>query len=294
MTLNAFFENHTIKGKDVYVVDDHHKALAAWALVRRAEADAPNLITIDHHTDTNEAFHSYAHWEAYRGHEKDQGVHRAGLVAQIDWRCDKSIAKAIVNLRHDEHIDAATYSGTLNNAFCIQLSDSRGTSSVEERAFVQSARENWPNPPTEPKPQRPMTYNATTNRIYPLPFECFIGCQSVPHNDDCRVRHSNEIIESRYLDDQLARGAEISSGFGLPNPESAPYILDIDLDAFHSRRAINPDDSSTFYRLIKNAVAITIATEAECVAEEWLDDADQITSDVLLEKLLSHISNALL
>lgn len=294
MPLNGFFEHRTIKGKDIYVVDDHHKALAAWALVRRTMPAAPNLITIDHHTDTNGAFHGYAYWETYNGRVKNAEVYRVGLVTQIDWRCDKSIANAIANLRHDEHIDAATCSDTLNNAFCIQLSDSRGTSSVEERAFAQSARENWPNPPTEPKPQRPMTYNATANRIYPLPFECFIGCQSMPHNNACHVRHSNEIIESRYLDDQLARGAEISSGFGLPNPESAPYILDVDLDAFHTRRAINPDDSSTFYRLIKNAVAITIATEAECVAEEWLDDADQITSDELLEKLLSHISNALL
>ena len=80
---------------------------------------------------------------------------------------------------------------------------------------------------------------------------------------------------------------------GLPQTELAPYILDIDLDAFHTRRAINPDDPSTFYRLIKNAVAITIATEAECVAEEWLDDPDPMTADELLKRLLCHIDNAL-
>ncbi len=51
-----FFELRTIHGKDVYVVDDHHKAMAAWSLIRRSSGDAPYLLTIDHHTDTEEAF----------------------------------------------------------------------------------------------------------------------------------------------------------------------------------------------------------------------------------------------
>lgn len=62
---------------------------------------------------------------------------------------------------------------------------------------------------------------------------------------------------------------------------------------FHTRRAINPEDPSTFYRLIKNAVAITIATEAECIEEEWLDAEGQINSDELLQELLGHINKAL-
>jgi hypothetical protein len=45
-----------MKGKQVFLVDDHHKVLAAWALIRRKLLAAPNLITIDHHTDTREAF----------------------------------------------------------------------------------------------------------------------------------------------------------------------------------------------------------------------------------------------
>lgn len=293
MPLNTLFKRHAIKGKDIYVVDDHHKALAAWVLVRRSLDATPNLITIDHHTDTHEAFLGYAHWEAYEGRVEDQEMFRVGLVARIDWRCDASVAEAICNLRHDEHIDAATCSGVLGDAFCIQLSDSGATPSVEQLAFEQSMGENWPNPPTVPKPQRPMTYEPAANRIYALPFNCFIGCQTRPHNDDCLVRQSDEIIEARYLDDQLARGSEISKCFGLPDLEATPYILDIDLDAFHTRRAINPEDPSTFYRLIKNAVAITIATEAECVEEEWLDDEDQMHSDELLQELLGHINKAL-
>ncbi len=184
MPLNVFFKRHAIKGKDIYVVDDHHKALAAWALVRRSLNAAPNLITIDHHTDTHEAFLGHAHWEAYEGRVEDQEEFRVGLVARIDWRSDTSVAEAIDNLRHDEHIDAATCCGALGDAFCIQLSDSEATPSVEQLAFEKSRSENWPNPPTVPKPQRPMTYAPAANRIYALPFECFIGCRARPHNDD--------------------------------------------------------------------------------------------------------------
>lgn len=293
MPLGTFFKHHAIKGKDIYVVDDHHKALAAWVLARRSLNITPNLITIDHHTDTLEAFLHHAHWEAHEGRIEDQEGFRIGLLAQIDWRSDVSIAETIGILRHDEHIDAASCSGVLGDAFCIQLSDSGATPSIEQLAFEKSRAENWPNPPTVPKPQRPMTYEPVTNRIYALPFDCFIGCQASSHNDDCRVRQSDEIIEARYLDDQLARGSEISRCFGLAGLEAAPYILDIDLDAFHTRRAIKPEDTSTFYRLIKNAAAITIATEAECVEEEWLDEGGQMSSDKLLQELLCHINKAL-
>ncbi|ACB33581.1 hypothetical protein Lcho_1312 [Leptothrix cholodnii SP-6] len=45
--------------------------------------------------------------------------------------------------------------------------------------------------------------------------------------------------------------------------------------------------------LIKNALSITIAIEAEGVNELWLDDADKMRSDDLLSELLAHIDKAL-
>lgn len=293
MALNQFFQRHSIKGKDVYVVDDHHKALAAWALVRRAIGAAPNLITIDHHTDTHEAFLSHACVEYHEGRVGDEEAFRLALTAEIDWRSDDSLSDAIGNLRHDEHIDAATCCGTLDNAFCIQLSDSGGTQSIEQLAVYNGRQANWLSAPAIPKPQRPMTYEAAPNRIYILSSDCFIGCEARPHNDACVARQSDEIIESRYLDDQLQRGAEISRCIGLADLEAAPYILDIDLDAFHSRRAISPKDPSTFYRLIKNAVAITVATEPDCVEDLWLDEQHRMAAAELLAELLAHIDRAL-
>jgi hypothetical protein len=293
MALNQFFQHHSIKGKDVYVVDDHHKALAAWALIRRSMERAPNLITIDHHTDTHEAFLSHAFVESQEGRVIDEEAFRLAQAAAIDWHSDDSLDAAIASLRHDEHIDAATCCGALDNAFCIQLSDSGGTQSVEQLAFHKDRQENWRNVPTLPKPQRPMTYEPAANRVYILSHDCFIGCEAMPHNDDCVARQSDEIIEARYLDDQLQRGAEISKFLGLSSLEAAPYILDIDLDAFHSRRAITPGDPTTFYRLIENAVAITIATEADCVEEEWLDEQDQMAAAELLTEMLAHIAKAM-
>jgi len=48
------------------------------------------------------------------------------------------------------------------------------------------------------------------------------------------------------------------------------------------------------YRQIKNAVTITIAiaTEAECIEEEWLNDEDQMNSNELLQDLSSGASMA--
>lgn len=293
MALSDEFEYRVIKGKCIYVVEAHHQALAAWALVRRASLQPPNLITIDHHTDTHVAFLGYAWMEHYEHRVNDEVALRKMLTAQIDWRDDASLQAAIAKLRHDEHINAAILSGILNQAYCIQLSDNSGFQSTEEEAFAADRHARWPAPPTLPVPVRPMTYAATAERTYVIPAPCYIGCTTKPHNDDCVTQHALEIIEARYLEDQLARGSEISRCFGLPNLEAASYILDIDLDAFHCRKAITPDDPSTLHRLIRNATAITIATEPECVKELWHDEEDRMDADELLAELMRHIDAAL-
>ena len=89
------------------------------------------------------------------------------------------------------------------------------------------------------------------------------------------------------------RAEEIRWCLGLANVEAEPYILDIDLDAFHSRRATNPEDGATFHRLIRNAQAITVATESECVEELWLYENDAMDSTELLAELVRHIGEAM-
>jgi len=291
MPLSTSYKHQQVCGKDVYMVDDHHQALATWALIRRRLGRAPNLITIDHHTDVHEAFLGHAHLETYESGGDAWALAR-DLVKRIDWQDDQSLLWAIEHLRHDEHIDAATLSGILNYAFCIQLSDHGGNPSIEQQAYDADRHARWPQPPTLPPPCRPMTYGDPENHVFVISHDCAIGCNRMPHNDDCVVEHGNMIIESIYLDDQLARGTEMSRCVGIPHLEREPYILDIDLDAFHSQQAIEPADLTTFYRLIRNAVAITVATEAECV-DELKFEGEAIDANILLTRLIEHIKVAI-
>lgn len=145
MPLSTLCKYQNACGKDVYIVDDHHCALVPWALIRRRLGRAPNLITIDHHTDVHEAFLGHAHLETYNG--GDAWALARKLVKRIDWQDDQSLIWTIEHLRHDEHIDAATLSGVLNYAFCIQLSDSGGNSSIEEEAYAADRQARWPSRP---------------------------------------------------------------------------------------------------------------------------------------------------
>jgi hypothetical protein len=294
MSLQNLFKRHEINGKSIFVVDDHHKVLAAWALERRRLGQAPNLITIDYHHDDSEAFWVRAQELVEEDESLDVEVVRKSLVDQIDWNSDESLAEAIAHLRYDEHIHAATQSGVLNAAFSIQLQDGDGYQSIEQETYE---RQRWENskaglpPSAEPVT---LTYKPSPERIYVVPYKCAIGCDKLVYDEECVSHHSLEIIESRYLADQLARAAKIGGDVGVPDVEAQPYILDIDLDAFRYRKAVNPDDPATFYRLIQNASIITIATEEKCVKELWRDHDDRMTSDQLLADVLRHIAIALI
>lgn len=257
-----FLDRRKIGGKPVYIVDDHHKALAAWAIERRKLAAAPYLITIDHHSDTDDAFRSHVFTAAYEDPSVNELAMAAELVAAIDWSSNDSVLEAIGRLRHDEHIHAATKSGTLTASFSIQLWDHDG-------------------------------YMVPEDGIYVVSHECAIGCQKKVYDDECVIHHALEIINAPYLEDQLRRIGEITLGLGYPSIESLPYILDIDLDAFHSIEAANPRDASTFRRLIRGALAVTIATEQECVEDLWADENNEPSCDLLLTAVIGHIVAAM-
>jgi hypothetical protein len=279
------FERIVIAGKNVYVVDDHHRVLGAWAEERQRLDVPPNLITIDHHTDVYEAFNSHASCAKWDDHDADEEAIRNAHIAMIDWKDGKSVLAAIELLKHDEHIHAATMSGVLHAAFCIQLSDGGGTPLEHVEAGKDESDGQLPD--------EPIASGANSARIYIIPFKCAIACHKPIYDDECKIHHAREIIETPYLDDQLSRGAEFARAIGMAGIESSPYILDIDLDVFHSSRAVHPADPSTFYRLIRNAIAVTIATEAECVKDLWQDESHVLTADELLAVVIGHIETAL-
>jgi hypothetical protein len=291
--LDDLFELREVRGKWVFIVDDHHKAFAAWAYLRRERANAPILISFDHHTDTLPAC---GHRAAVTHPNDDDAYHafRAEMVAKLGWSTDTEVLTSVAALKHDEHIDAAATCGILRASFSIQLSDMVGWLSVEQNAYYAELEKHWDGEEIPVQPKRPFSYKPPEHNVFVVGHECFIGCEARPHNDACEPVHASQIIESVYVEDQLARVADMARCIGIEGGiETVPYILDVDLDVFHTVASVHPQDAASFHRLIRGALAITIATEAEWVAEEWLDEERQLSSDELLVSLVQHIDQAL-
>ncbi len=108
----------------------------------------------------------------------------------------------------------------------------------------------------------------------------------------CYRRFRDQILGAEFLRCRLSRAAEICRLAGLDDLLAMPFILDIDLDSFNTRRAISPPNPSVFYDLIRAAYAITIALEPDCVSSCQLEGED-ISASWLEQQLLAHIYKAL-
>jgi hypothetical protein len=304
-SMTQYYETAIIGGKNVYIVEAHHFALFPWAEIRRNLRVAPTLITLDHHTDTMDAFRVHCAVKSNGNSEVSKAM-LENLTASIDWKSDETLRPTVNALRHDEHIHAAFLSGIISIAFAINLSDQ--TPSIEQinhRAAIATRYAERLNrakqgqclgsdlefPPLA-SPEPPYTYNRPDNGMFTIHSICSIGCEKLPHDDDCVIARDNEVLESIFLDHGLATAKCMAESVGMESAEASPYILDIDLDYFHSSEAINPQNPSTFYRLIRNAVAITVARESKCVDDLRHEDSD-VTANSLLERLLRHIEDAI-
>ena len=116
----------------IRVVEEHHHALAEWARYRRGCAEAPALLTFDHHTDTLPAFGRFAADEA----------ERRRLAAAFDYRDDASVEAALARLRHDEHIDLALRGGVVSRAVIIAHADHPGCANEKIRVACDRS---WPD-----------------------------------------------------------------------------------------------------------------------------------------------------
>jgi hypothetical protein len=253
----------TIGGKDVYIVESHHHVLQGWAEVRRSQGSALALLTLDHHTDTKAPFFNHRFWETHKGVGNDNQAAMQtmlpGMIAAIDWNDEDTVVAAIANLKHDEHIRTAIQAGIVSRAFVVNLSG-------ENRADAQ---------------------------VYETCSGCdAIGCTKPIHDHRCAQTRVDQVLESTYLDHELGKLNTMAQARGVPGAEAAPYILDIDLDYFHSEKAIDPDDAATFYRLVQGALAITIAIEARCV-KSLRCSGSKITGQSLLTRMQQHMQTAL-
>lgn len=253
-----------IAGKDVYIVKSHHHVLQGWAEVRRTQGSAPALLTLDHHTDTQEPFLRHSYWATHDPLKEtidERQAMQQTLVQAIDWTNDDAVEAAIGKLKHDEHIRAAIQAGILSRAFVVNFSSE--------------------------------THADAAGHVYATCSGCDgLGCTKPIHDDDCTQVRADQALESRHLDHELSQLNAMAQASGEPGVEAEPYVLDIDLDYFNSDKAIEPDDPATFYRLVQGALAITIATEPGCVVEERLEGSN-ITAESLLARMQQHLQTAL-
>ena len=130
-------EKREIRGKTVYIFEHHNIALTAWADVKTTHDEELILLTLDHHTDTHEAFIGWAYYT--NGHNTDnvEPIIEERL-ARVDWRDDQSLNEAVNDLRNDEQIDAAIRLGLFTFAFCFN-NQHTNTRSIEQEQFSN----NW-------------------------------------------------------------------------------------------------------------------------------------------------------
>ncbi|MQT73322.1 UPF0489 family protein [Pseudomonas helleri] len=280
-----------IDGKPVFTFDSHHEALLPWAQCARDLGVSPRLLTLDYHCDTRPAFigHSTVDLAAGAGDE-DWDSRAAVEVAKIDFRDEDTVREAILKLRFDEHISAAVQSGIVDIAFAIVGgSISNEYQSNEQRVAEAEWRERWQDEPWVPMPKAgaPYTYSIPDERIIELPH------QKVRARDQPPSRaYANMALESTFLRGRLDFIDIITKSSSVPGLFEVPFILDIDLDYFNTRTAVQPADHLVFHELIRRAEIITIAREPKCVTD-LQKRGEKLTSDWLETELKRHIREAL-
>jgi len=255
-------QHMVVEGKNVYIVENHAWAIAAWAEVRRDAIIAPLLISFDCHTDTFPAFTKYSVDIDGDFHTMKAKAIREDERKKIDFRLPSSVIEAAQKLANEEQIDAAIQSDILRCAFIVQYSDSGDETVPGDRIFI-------------------------------VPAGCAVDCSKLPHDDSCNRIHYDQAIESSYLKGKYRIIRKMAASISIHDVFETVYILDIDLDYFRTMKAINPDNASLFHMLIRCAKAITIATETDYVEMCKIDEDEPITSDRLLAILLDHIHYAL-
>lgn len=274
--MNRIFEKR-VENLDIYIAEKHHHVILPWAKVKRKNGGEDLLlISFDHHTDTHEPFLTYC--------QNDEEKMKQ-LIARINYDDDTSVNSAIVNLKHDEHIKTAIQSCIISKAFIISHSNTFDDipESIEEEERLKKVK-NWDKEYIEAivsgnsgiTPREKRHYRESD--IYMPPF--------LPEGMyEYSGEYDDVVLDDSFLEEKIATLNRMCPNIMDKNGQvKCKYILDIDLDYFHTMKSINPKSIEIFSKLVKGAEAITIAKEADCVELERTDE--RVTSEILLERLL--------
>ncbi|HEY1743770.1 MAG TPA: hypothetical protein VGG18_11440, partial [Granulicella sp.] len=218
---------------------------------------------------------------------EEEAAARQALLEQIDFQDNATVREAITRLQHEEHIQAATRLGIIDIAFVFSIEGTQ-TYSEEEQ---QQMDEFKTGKKSSPLPGRPHRYRLPESKIFIIPFGCHTGCTATAHDADCHRALSDQILESCLLERQIGIASEMSNSVRTVDLRAKPYILDLDLDTFHTHHSLTPDDAGLFHELISGALAVTIAIESEWTGDLWLENSAAPIDD-MLESLYSHIEGA--
>lgn len=279
--MNNLVEKRIIKDKPIFIFESHHFALYPWAWLRSQFKSAPLLFSLDHHTDTHIPFLNECYVDERIGHNSKLAKK---YVEEIDFRKMATIENAIKKLRNDEHIKTAIEADIIDKAFIISYNNTTDFPlSYEENKRV----ENWMEIhicDMEGK-EHPLK---KISRPFNYPNENIYIPSIYSSNTSEQIDLFNMAIETNFLREKFQIFSEMSPENVKLRGFTKKYILDIDLDYFHTQKSIKPYDNSFFIDLVKNAEIITIAKESVCIdlLKEEYGISDEIDSNYLLDKLL--------
>lgn len=271
------YSSKTIGGKTVYIVEEHHHALIPWGIERRTAAQPPVLITFDYHTDTRPAFLHYA-FLASDEDEQKAAILRNAMASAVNYNSNE-LHEHVVKLRNDEHIECAIKAGIISKAFVFTFEGNTTWSVQESRYWEDDSPQGVIRRAKTLPPEPPYTYDEPANKIF------------IIKTGGSGTESANRIINTGFLANKLAVAVPMAASAGINNLLEHPFILDIDLDYFTTKRSICPDDASLFYAFIRKSQFITIAKEPDFVIRHRIEE--DINSEYLLDQLLRHIENAL-
>jgi len=246
-----------LNGAHIFIVDEHQFVLPVWAYYSLSNNKKYSLVTFDFHTDTRQAFNSYAHKKRikfkYRHNDREKfakthikGINSKDLV---------TICQETKNLANDEHIRAAMYFGYIHNPNVI---------TVEE---------------THPGDDIKCYINEDSLGIV-------VGSKQTddPYRGDFQLYRKFHL--NRLDDDYIE-----SAGFKIKNLNDQ-YTLDFDLDYFPTKESLQPNKNKIINQLISDAQFITIAREKKYFVENCKENNFSVleAEDLLLKLIESVLS----
>ena len=117
----------SIKGKKIYIVDQHQHTLPLWAYESIIRDENYVLVSIDYHPDTNPPFWQKSHYRAImKDDERVEALTELFInerLKSIDSKNLQKIIKLPEDLNNDEHINTALALGYLNDYHMINCMD---------------------------------------------------------------------------------------------------------------------------------------------------------------------------